>query len=127
MVCPLSVVSGPLRLVISPLATDDGLRTTNWYLANYFRENVGLAEDFVFFAVDFDFGAAVLAVDHFVADFHGELAAAAGIEQLTGARRETLPRCGFSLSGIRQHDSAGGHLFSFERFDNDAIIERTQV
>ena len=37
--------------------------------------------------VDFDVGAGVLAVDHFVADRDRELAAAAAVEQLAGADR----------------------------------------
>ena len=65
-------------------------------LADDLRENVRLAEDLVLFAVDFNFGAAVLAVDDFVADFDRELTAVARIEQLAGPVAMTLPRCGFS-------------------------------
>ena len=71
-------------------------------LANDLRENVGLAEDLVLFAVDFDFGAAVFAVDDFVADFDGEFAAAARIEQLAGARGDDLAALRLFLGRIWQ-------------------------
>ena len=66
------------------------LTTHRACLADDLRQNVALAEDLVLFAVDFDFGAAVLAVDDFVADFDRELAAVAAIEQLAGADGDDL-------------------------------------
>src|SRR5690349_16173857 len=96
-------------------------------LADDLRENVAFAHDLEFFAVDFDFRAAVLAEDHFVTDFHGELAAAARIQKLAWAGRHNLAALWLLLSSVRQHDAASRHLFSLERLDNNTIIKGTKV
>ena len=59
--------------------------------------------------------------------FDRELAAVAAVEQLARADGDDLAALRLFLGRVRQHDAAGGHFFGFERFDDDAIIERTQV
>ena len=61
----MSVVSGSLLILFT---TDDGQRTTDTALADNLGQNIAFAKDLVFFAVDFNFRAAVFAVDDFVAD-----------------------------------------------------------
>ena len=71
--------------------------------------------------------AAVLAVDHFVADLHRELAAVAAIEQLARAGRDHFAALRLFLGGVRQNDAARGDFFGFERIDHDAIVQRSQI
>src|SRR5262249_23469605 len=92
-----------------------------------FREDVGLAEDFDVVAADFDVGAAVFAVDDLVTDGDGELAALAAIEQLAGADGEDLTALRLFLGRVGQADTAGSALFGFDGFDNDAVIEGTNL
>src|SRR6516164_1587332 len=79
-------------------------------LADNFRENVALTQNLQLFAVDFHLAAAVLAVDHFVADFDRELAAIAAIEELAGPSGENLAALGLFLGRVGKHDAASGHL-----------------
>jgi hypothetical protein len=120
----LSVVRCQWSVDKKQRTTDDGQRTGA--LAYNFRENIALAEDLVFFAVDFDFGAAVFAEDYFVADFHGELATVAGIEELARTGGDYFAALRLLLGCIWQHNAAGGHLFGFEWLDYDSIIKGTQ-
>src|SRR6476646_1317277 len=88
------------------------------------RENVTLPQDLDVVAADFDVGAAVLAVDHLIADVHRELAALAAIEQLARANGQYLATLRLFFGRIRQNDSARGTLFSLDGLNNDAIIQR---
>src|SRR5262245_59903458 len=98
---------------------------TDDLLADNLREDVALAEDLVYIAVDFDFGAAVLAEDYFVADFDRKLAAVARVEELARAGGDDFAALRLLLRCIGQDDAASVHFFGFEGLDDDAIIERT--
>ena len=77
---------------------------------------------------DFDLGAGVLAVDHDVADADRQLCRGCRCRAACpGPTDTTVPRCGFSLAGVGQHDTAGRALLGFAWFDNHAIIQRTQA
>lgn len=83
-------------------------------------EDVGFLNDQVVFAFYGNFGTAVLAVDHHVAnlDFHGNgfavfvLAARADCDNLT--------LHGLFLGVIRDEEAGGGLLFGFGRLYNDS-------
>ena len=69
----------------------------------------------------------ILAVDHHVADGHRQRAAAAGVQQLARPERDDRPALGPFLGAVGQHDAAAGALFGFHRFNNNAIVQRTQT
>src|SRR5262249_27020490 len=96
-------------------------------LGHDFRENIALAEDLELLAVDFHFRAAVLPEDHFIADFHGEFAAAAAIEQFARSSRQYLAALRFFLGSIWQNNTASGHFFSFQRTDDNTIVEGSEI
>src|SRR5436309_15635474 len=77
-------------------------------------EDVVRAEDLVFLAIEFDFGAAILADEHAVAllDFEWNLLAI--VIGLAGAEGHDQTFHGFFLCGIGDNDPA---LFGFLLFD----------
>src|SRR5262249_41815033 len=86
-------------------------------------QHIRLAQNDIILAVNLDLSAAVLAVEHRVADVERHLAALAGLfDQLAGAGREHLALHGLLAGVRRQDDAAAGHLFRLERLDDDAVV-----
>jgi hypothetical protein len=72
-------------------------------------------------------GAAVLAVEHHVAnlDVHGHTLGT-GVVEPTRAHREDLALLGLLLRGIGDDQSRCGRLLGFERADHDAVFQRLE-
>jgi hypothetical protein len=81
----------------------------------------------VLLAVVLHLGAAVLAVQHHVAnlDVHGD-ALGAGVVEAARAHREDFALLGLLLRGVRDDQSRGGRLLGFERADHDAVFQRLE-
>src|ERR1700712_1645784 len=92
------------------LALDDG-------------EHVARGEHEVLLAGVLDLGAAVLAVEHLVADAHVERDAVAVLEP-TRADREDDALLGLLLRGVRDHEAAGSRRLGLDGLDDDAVLER---
>ena len=89
------------------------------------REHVAAGEDEVLLAGVLDLGAAVLAVEHHVADADVERdAVLAVVVPATGAHREDLALLGLLLGGVRDHQARRGGLLGVERPDHDPVLER---
>ena len=58
---------------------------------------------------------------------YGKLAAVAAIEQLASADGNHFAALWLLLSGVGQHDATGGYFFGFGRFNNNAIVQRTEI
>lgn len=90
-------------------------------------ENIALAKDLVFDAIDFDFASAVLAEDDLVANADAQGGADTIIEQFAWPDGDDFAPLWLFLGAVWQKDTTGGGFFGFERLDNDTIIERTDV
>src|SRR5438477_11000075 len=77
-------------------------------------EDIVLPHNQVSFAVDLDFGAAVLLDKHFVSRLYGEIDFLAVVVDFTGAKSDDFALLGFFLRGIRDNDTA---LFCFRLFN----------
>ena len=87
------------------------------------REHIGLAENEKLFAIDRDFGAAVLAVQHLVTDLHVHRHALVFlVTARANGNHSTLLR--LFLGGIRDIKPTAHLLRFFKRLDDDAIGER---
>src|SRR5690606_25433038 len=91
------------------------------------RENVVLAHDQILFPVDLEGLAAVRPEDHTVLlfDLHGSTIAV--LEQAPAPDRHDDAFLRLLLRGVRQHDATGGLLFRFDLFDDDPVVEGTNV
>jgi hypothetical protein len=90
-------------------------------------ENIALAKDLVFNAIDFDFASAVLAENHLVPNADAQRRADTVIEQFAWSDGDDFAPLWLLFGAIRQKDTTGSGFFGFERLDNDTIIERTDV
>jgi hypothetical protein len=97
-----------------------------WRLADN-AEDIILAHDQVAIAFDFDLGAAVLADEDFVALLDGELDELAVVITLSGAEGDNFAFLRFFLGGIRDDNAAFLHFRFFERLNEHAIPEGTNV
>src|SRR4051795_4334754 len=97
-----------------PTSADDG-------------ENVARGEDEVLLAAVLDLGAAVLAVDHLVADGHVEGDAVAVVVDATGTHAQDLALLGLLLGGVRDDQAGSRGLLGLEGLDNDPVLERLDV
>jgi hypothetical protein len=97
-----------------------------WRLADN-TEDIVLAHDQVGIAFDFDLGAAVFADEDFVALLDGEVDELAVFITLAGAEGNDFAFLRFFLGGIRDDDAAFLHFRFFERLNEDAIPEGTNV
>src|SRR5262249_49582497 len=90
-------------------------------------EHVTSGEHEVLLVVVLDLGAAVLAVQHHVADLdiHGH-ALGARVVEATRADRENLALLGLLLRGVRDDQARRGRLLGLERTDHDAVFERLE-
>src|ERR1043166_9385983 len=90
-------------------------------------EDVIGVEDFVLFAVQFNFRAAVLADEHAVSlfDFEGHLFAI--VIGFTGAESDDDAFRGFFLGAIRDDNATLLDFLLFSRFDQNAVTERSYV
>src|SRR4051794_7297649 len=77
-------------------------------------EDVTRGEDEVLLAAVLDLGAAVLAVDHLVADRHVQRDAVAVVVDTAGTDRLDLALLGLLLGGVRNDQAGGGGLLGFE-------------
>ena len=84
-------------------------------------DNVRFLHDEVGFAVDGDFGAAVLAVQHFVPDLDFHSDEFAFVVLAARAHGHDLALHGLFLGVVRNEETRGGLLFGFGRLDNDSI------
>src|SRR5579859_7861207 len=91
------------------------------------RKDVVRTEDLVFLAVQFDFGAAVLADEHAVAFLDFERDFFAVVIGLAGAQRNDDAFHGFFLGGIRNDDAALFGFLLFDGFHEETIAERFDV
>jgi chaperonin GroES len=90
-------------------------------------EDVAGAEDEVLLAAVLDLGAAVLAVDHLVADLDVERHAVAVVVDPTRADREDLALLGLLLGGVRDDQTRRGGLLRVEGLHEDPVLERLDV
>src|ERR1700722_19292920 len=88
------------------------------------REDVAGREHQVLLARVLDLGAAVLAVQHYVADFDVDGYAHALVVYTTRTNRDDLALLGLLLRGVRDHEPGRGNLLGLERLDDDAVLER---
>src|ERR1700733_14027107 len=91
------------------------------------RGHVAGGEHQVLLAAVLDLGAAVLAVQHDVADadVHGDALGACIIEP-AGANREDFALLGLLLCGVRDNQARSGGLLGFERAHHDPVFERLE-
>src|SRR6185436_16332242 len=82
-----------------------------------------LLDDLQLLAVDLDVRAAVLRVEHDVADFDGHLDDPAVREQPAAADREDLAAGRLLLRRVGKQDAARRLLFGLEGLDHDVIAE----
>ena len=83
---------------------------------------VAFLHDHVLDAVELDLGPRPLAEQHPVADLDVDRDELAALIATTRADSNDLPFLGFFLRGIRDDDAASGLFFSFDPFDDDAIV-----
>jgi hypothetical protein len=86
-------------------------------------EDIGFCDDEVFFAVDFDFGAAVFGDEDGVAGFDGEFDGLAVVVFAAGAEGDDLGFLWFFLGVVREVDTAGGFFFDFDALHEHALTE----
>src|SRR5581483_10491282 len=84
-------------------------------------------EDEVLLPAVLDLGAAVLAVDHRVADRDVERDPVAGVVHATGTHGQDLALLGLLLGGVRDDQARCGGLLGLESLDDDAVFERRDV
>jgi hypothetical protein len=90
-------------------------------------EDIVLAHDQIALAIDLDLGAAVFADEDFVALLDGEFDELAVVITLAGAEGNDFAFLGLFLGGVRNDDAAFFYFRLFERLDEDAIPEGTNV
>src|SRR6201996_1855080 len=90
------------------------------------REHVTGREHQVLLARVLDFRAAVLAVQHHVADLNVDGNARALVVETTRANREDLALLGLLLRGVRDNEPGRGNLLGLERLDHDTVLERLE-
>src|SRR5581483_10717806 len=88
------------------------------------RQDVGLLQDQELLAVDLDFGAGVLRVQHDVAFLDLGLHAVALVVQAARSDGQDGALLRLLLSGVRQHDAADRHLLPLVRADDQAVSQR---
>src|SRR3954468_1118739 len=92
------------------------------------REHVAGRQDQVLLAVDLDLGAAVLRVDHDVADLHVEPdAAVAVLVPPAGAGGHDGALLRLLLGRVRDHEARRGGLVTLVRLDDDPVLERLEL
>src|SRR6266567_7474092 len=87
---------------------------------------VAFLHDQVLDAVELDFGPRPLAEQHAVADLDIDRDELAALIATTRSDGNDLPFLRFFLRGIRDDDAATAFLFSFDPFDDDAIVKWTE-
>src|SRR5580700_3189698 len=90
-------------------------------------EDVVLAQDEPFFAVDLDLGPAVLAEEHTIADLDVELPDASILQDLAVADGDHFALDRLLLGGVRNDDAALRLLFLLHTLDDDAVVKRTNA
>src|SRR6266700_6286287 len=90
------------------------------------REYVAGREHQVLLARVLHFGAAVLAVEHNVADADVDWHALARVVYTTRTNREDLALLGLLLRGVRDDKPGRGDLLGLKRLDHNAVLERLQ-
>ncbi|EOB45323.1 hypothetical protein NM69155_2157 [Neisseria meningitidis 69155] len=85
-------------------------------------EDVFFAHHQQLFAVGFYGLAAVFAEDDFVADFDIQRTARAVFTDFARAHGDDFAHIGFFGGRTRQNDARCGFLFSFQAFDDDAVV-----
>src|SRR5258708_14485285 len=88
------------------------------------REHVAGREHQVLLARVLHFGAAVLAVQHLVADADIERDALARVVNTARANREDLALLGLLLRGVRDNQPGCGDLLCLKRLDHDTALYR---
>ena len=86
-------------------------------------EDVGLGEDEVLFAVDFDFGATVFRDEHFVVHLDGEFNELAAVVATASAYGNHKSFLWFFLRAVWENDAASGDSVSFDAFHENALTE----
>src|SRR5436853_1328071 len=87
------------------------------------REDLFGANDDVVFAVDVDFGAAVLAVQNGLTDLNVHRCELAAIEALAGAYGEDGAALRLLLRGVGKNDASRRGLLLGGGFDDDSIVQ----
>src|SRR5439155_18468634 len=87
-------------------------------------QHVARGEDEVLLAAPLDFGAAVLGVDHRVADLHVDRHAVALVVEATGADGEDRALLRLLLGGIGDHDARRRRGLRLVRLDQNPVLER---
>src|SRR6185312_16195067 len=90
-------------------------------------EDVAGGEDEVLLAVVLDLGAAVLAVDHDVADGHVQWHAVALVVDTTRAHRENLALLGLLLGRVGDDDARRRGGLGLAGLNDDLVLERLDV
>src|SRR6266516_2953202 len=88
------------------------------------REDVACGQHEVLLAGVLDLGAAVLAVEHDVADRNVERDAVAVVVEAAGADGDDGALLWLLLRGIRNDDARGSRRLGFVRLDHEAVLER---
>src|SRR5262245_18927363 len=86
-------------------------------------EDVVLAQDQVFGAVDLDLVARILGEQHLVARLHFQLAQAAVLDQLAVADGDDQGLLGFLFRRVRDVEPAGGLVLFLDALDENAVVE----
>src|SRR5262249_35104958 len=88
-------------------------------------ENVARGQDQVLLTRVLDLGAAVLAVQHRVADLDVQRdALLAVVVEPTGTHCQDFALLRLLLGGVRDNQPGGRRLLGVERLDDDAVLER---
>src|SRR6185312_5450824 len=90
------------------------------------REHVTGGEHQVLLARVLHFRAAVLAVQHHVADLHVDGNARALVVETARANREDFALLGLLLRGVRDHKPGRGNLLGLQRLDHNTVLERLE-
>jgi len=86
-------------------------------------EDVGLGEDEVLFAVDFDFGATVFRDEHFVVHLDGEFDEFAIVIATAGADGDHKSFLWFFFGAVWENDASCGDAVCFDAFYENALTE----
>src|SRR5262245_34275438 len=89
--------------------------------------DVRLLHDQEFLAVELHLGAGPLAEQDAVADLDVDRDQLAGLVAAAGADGDHLALRGLLLGGVGDDDPARGLFFGVDAFDDDAIVERTEL
>src|ERR1051325_6457217 len=91
------------------------------------RQDVVLAQNEVFFAIELYFGARVLADEHLVAGFDRERLRLAALEDAAGAHGDDQRLERLLLGAIGNVETAGSLFFLGQSSGQNAIVERTNL